>query len=73
MIRTSKISKHAVRLLIAEASGGNAPALDSSAASSVLILTRAPEILPGVLSTSVEGPEMDIGASCCVGVEEPEL
>jgi hypothetical protein len=48
------MSKHALRLLIADASGGNAPALDSSAASNVLILARVLEMLSDVLSTGVE-------------------
>jgi hypothetical protein len=70
---TSKISMHAMRPWIAEASGGNAPALDSTVVNTALTAAQVLELLLNMLSTTVGGSELDEIKSCCAGAGDPDV
>jgi hypothetical protein len=73
VMRTSTISMHAMRPRIAEASGGNAPALDSRVVSAALTPAQVLELLLGAVSTTVGGSEVGEMASCCAGAGDADV
>ncbi|CEL62942.1 hypothetical protein RSOLAG1IB_10596 [Rhizoctonia solani AG-1 IB] len=72
MKHTSIISMHAMKLLIAKASGGNAPVLDSRVVSSVPTPAQAPGLLLG-MSAAAGGPALDIAVLHCAGTEDEDV